>query len=222
MRTTTLFAFAITAAASAIANQGQACESDAQCKGDRVCTNGACVAPPARAAQGAPPAGATPVATTPAQAGAPGATPPHAGTAPPGAPAGWPPGTYSPPPAGAPPAEPKTRRRVGLLVTGSVLGGLGFIGMIMGGAAFAAGLDAAAACNSAFNPNPGEECDSQEGTRDAGSAIMIGSGIALAAAIPLIIVGARKVPVERDEALRGDATVAIKLGRGGIGVVGTF
>ncbi len=229
MKKLTPVAFAVVAALSTIADQALACENDAQCKGDRVCTNGECVDPPSRAGQSVPavvtPPAGTPPGTLPAQAPPPGATPPPTGVAPPpGAQAGWPPGAYAPPPGYAPPAEPPMRRRVGLLVTGSVLGGLGVFGLVIGGLTFAAGSDAASLCNSGwgYDPSAGDTCDDDEATRDIGGAIMIGSGIALAGSIPLIIIGARKVPVERDQALRHGVTLAIAARRGGLGIAGTF
>src|SRR4051812_41833204 len=85
------------AALSTIAAPAFACENDAQCKGDRVCSNGECVQPPSRAGQGAAPA-PTPPGTPPvAPQGPPAAaTAPSAGATMPPPPQAGPPGAYYP------------------------------------------------------------------------------------------------------------------------------
>jgi hypothetical protein len=230
----------VMATLSAIATPAFACENDAQCKGDRVCSNGECVEPPSRGAQGAttappgpspaatqgpPPAATAPSSATmapPPQAGAPGAYPPPAAYYP--APGAYPPGAYALPPGSAPPAAPRMRRRVGLLVTGSVLGGVGVLGLVIGGVTYAAGSASSSLCDAGYYSYSYSSYDScsDSGTRAAGAVVMVGSGLLVAAAIPLIIVGARKVPVEKEDASSRGVTVAIQPRPAGLGLVGTF
>jgi hypothetical protein len=238
-KTPALVSAIVMAGLSAIAAPAFACENDAQCKGDRVCSNGECVEPPSRGAQGAAPAttppGPSPAATQgpppaatmapPPPAGAPGAYPPPGAYYP--APGGYPPGAYPPgayalPPGSAPPAEPRMRRRVGLLVTGSVLGGVGVIGLIIGGLTYAAGSASSSLCDASSYYYSSYDSCADSGTRAAGAVVMIGSGLLVATAIPLIIVGARKVPVDKDESSSRGLTVAIQPRPAGLGLVGTF
>ncbi len=227
------------AAIASIATPALACENDSHCKGDRVCTKGPCVEPPARVGAGVSPVAAPPpaAAAQPArQQPAPGA-PPEA-SAPPGAmapplgygpaPAGqvWYPGAPPPPPgAWAMPAPPATRRRVGLMVAGIVLGGVGVFGLGIGGAVVASSSAAPSVCGTyAYTSRYPSSCPSasSSGAFEFGAAVMVLSGAMLAAGIPMTIVGARKVPVDRNASASRGPTLEIRPERGGVGVGGTF
>ena len=152
-------------------------------------------AAPSAAADASPPP-ATPLTTTPPPA----AYPPGASPAPvpyygpgvyPGPPAGGyyapPPGAYYDPPGAYPPPPPMERRSVGAMVGGIVAVSGGFIlamsALVVSVAAETCGIDAIGTSNT---------CPDRTATEIG---LSIGSIAAIAVGIPLIIYGAKKVPV---------------------------
>ncbi len=131
-------------------------------------------------------------------------------------PQGYPPGGpgYAPP-GGPPPAGygyiggqpgPRTHRRVGLIVTGGVLDGLGII-------ALAIGIDLALVGSASTCLDLYGNCDSDDGLVTAGVVSMIGGGVLIAVGTPLLVMGIKKVPVE-EGSLRPE--VQLGLGRAGL------
>lgn len=171
------------------------CTKDIDCKGDRICEAGRCIAAPVAAPAPAPTSteGAPPAAVP---AAAPAAPPPAP------APAAAPAGTVAPAPAAPPvaPEEPKTKRNsTGLMAGGITLISIAPVALLV--AAIAAGQKSS--CRRAeqlyFNPESGEieplleDCDRYDPTIYG---FTIG-GIALfGAGIPMFIIGSRRVPVE--------------------------
>ena len=155
-----------------------------------------------RVAQAAPPPAqpppAQPTATAPPGYGAPppgyGAPPPGYGAPPPGyAP---PPAYYYPPPGyyggqPLPPPVPKERYSTGMMVSGIVLAGAGAFALLIGGAIFSAADRGQVVCDEFGCRN-----ESNDDQKTTGIALMIAGGAGIAIGVPLLIVGARKVPVE--------------------------
>lgn len=133
------------------------CTMDTECKGERVCEEGKCVAPAA--------------VTLPA-------APPHAAAAAP-APVSVPPSPPAPAPA---PEKPKMRRHsTGMMVGGIVMVSMSPLALFMAGIY---GL-ANAVCS--------HDCEGYETT----AKVSLVSAVVLAGVgIPMIVVGAEKVPVE--------------------------
>jgi hypothetical protein len=163
-------------------------------------------APPPPAAQPVQPPAAQP---PPPGYGAPppgyGAPPPGYGAAPPGY--GPPPPGYAPPPgyyyqpppgyyAGAPlpPPVPKERNSPGMMVTGIVLTGVGVIALLSGAIVYTSANTQqtydSLGCASGYC-----SYDDHDDEKTAGIAVMIAGGAAVAVGIPLLVIGARKVPV---------------------------
>lgn len=165
--------------------------------------------PPRQIAQAAPPA--QPAAAQPIAQPAPpppgyGAAPPGYGQPPPGY--GQPPPGYAPPPgyyyqpppgyyAGAPlpPPVPKERNSTGMMVTGIVLTGVGVVGLLSGAILYSAANTQQT--YDSLDCISSEYCnyDDHEDEKVAGVALMIAGGAAIAVGIPLLVIGARKVPV---------------------------
>lgn len=136
------------------------CTMDTECKGERICEGGKCVAPLAVSPLPAPAAAAEPMPrTTP--------TP-----APMAAPA-------NPPPA---PEKPKLRRNS----TGMMVGGIVMVSLSPVALFFAAIYGVAYATCS-------HDC---EGYETAAQVSLLSATVLAGTGVPLIVVGARKVPVE--------------------------
>ncbi|MEP7119508.1 MAG: hypothetical protein ABJE95_01305 [Byssovorax sp.] len=128
-----------------------------------------------------------------------GQPPPGYGQPPPGygAPPGYygapPPGyMYAPPPgyAYAPQADivPKERRSVGMMVGGSVLIGVGGLVALIGSFATISASNSNFVCN-------GDVCTSSRGGGAVGVGMLVGGLVGVAIGIPLLVYGAKKVPV---------------------------
>jgi hypothetical protein len=161
------------------------------------------VAVPA-AAQDAPadaPAGAAPAAEPPVPS-------PPVGFEPVAAPAS-PVSTWTPPP-------PRERRSTAMMVTGIVSGALGVLAAGAGSAMYVA--SDAQQCvvggtgADTLDLRTSADCRRDETLRTGGLALMIGGGAAVALGLPLIIIGARRVPV----------TTGLRLGPGTATLVGRF
>lgn len=160
---------------------GAQCTKDIECKGDRVCTDGVCAPPGAAAPSGVSPTASVPVAA-PAKA---------LPAAPPAGP------TLNEP---APDAPVGYRRRTGLMVTGIVMASVG-VGALIGALTLgvlkstcrrdldekypdrvvdAAGLAEVESCKSYDDPLL---------MLTAGGLVLTGAGL------PMLIVGAKKIPV---------------------------
>lgn len=137
---------------------------------------------------------------------APGYPPPGYGQPPPGYAPGYPPGYvpayppgYGPPPGyGQPmiPVVPKERRSPGMMKGGIVVTSLGGLSLIVG-----ATVALAAGCGfTIFGCNP------DRSAQTAGYGMMIGGIIGVAVGIPLLVYGAKKVPINAST----EATAASK------------
>lgn len=192
-------------------------------------------APLPAAAPGAPPstppAPAAPASAPPPVWGAPpawgtqasGPTPPPAtpwGQAPPGyAPYGQPynygPGGYGPPPV-EPPA-PTQRASTPMFVAGIVTLSVGGVVAIIGSAVLASSGDEVQVYCDNPDGSPGSyPCRTAEDTsgRGLGIGLLVAGGVGVAAGIPLLILGSRRVPA--------DPAVAVRVGPNGAEVVGSF
>jgi hypothetical protein len=159
------------------------------------------------------PAEEQPAEAAPAPAEAPAAGPPAAGP-PPGGPYGPPPpyppygygAVYPPPP---PPPPPMKRRSVGMMVAGIVLTSIGAVAAVAGAVVADEAEEGEVECDFDFC-----EREVDEERRTAGIVVAVAGVAMLGAGIPLIIVGARKVPAEPGESSRRAAPprVALKLG----------
>lgn len=174
------------------------------------------IAPNGAVTQGYPPPGYGP---PPPGYGAPppgyGAPPPGYGAAPPGytyAPApgyGYPPPPpgygYAPAPGYAygPPIDvaPKERRSSGMMAGGIVMISVGGLGLIIGSAL---ALSSGSSCSFDFSGS----CSRDTGAQTAGYGMMIGGIISVAVGIPLLVYGAKKVPVRPEGAPAPAAALA--------------
>ena len=156
------------------------CTKDVDCKGERICQDGNCVAPPPGAA--APPPAAS-SETTPAPPAAPGAAPATAPLPPAAA-------SYQAPVAGDVPAgavqEPRYERRsAGMFAGGIVMVSIGALAL---GVAVISSGTSRCDTDSSFG---GQSCDRSPNY----TAFLISAGL-LGAGIPMIIIGGKRVPVE--------------------------
>lgn len=144
------------------------CTMDTECKGERVCEEGKCVAPAAVSLPPAPPAAPAPAEAAPAPVSVPAS-----------------------PPAPAPaPEKPKMRRHsTGMMVGGIVMVSMSPLALFMAGVY---GL-ANAVCS--------YDCEGYETTAKVS---LISAVVLAGVGIPMIVVGAEKVPVEP-----GSATASI-------------
>jgi hypothetical protein len=117
-----------------------------------------------------------------------------------------PPGYYAPPPgygpaygpyygAGMPPPREMERRSTGMMVGGILLTAFGAIGLGAGGVVYASSqtvqFDTTCTSNTnCFTTNRG-------GDKTAGIVLMVAGLAGIGVGIPLIVIGARKVPVDR-------------------------
>jgi hypothetical protein len=129
------------------------------------------------------------LAEDPPQAAAPPAAPPAAMYAPPPGyvPWGWEPGAYRPPP-------PTERNSAGMMATGIVFVSAGSIAVFAGLGVY----QTKSSCIVVDLPPGGPFPDRCPGDSHhfVGSIVMIAGGIGAALGIPLLIVGARRVPVD--------------------------
>jgi hypothetical protein len=89
-----------------------------------------------------------------------------------------------------PSTEPRTRRRsTGMMVAGIVLGGLGAVSAIYGGAVLASDG------NQCLPFADAKDCEATD-PETAGAVMMIAGGALIATGIPLLILGSREVEVE--------------------------
>jgi hypothetical protein len=178
------------------------CSKDTDCKGERICEAGACVA--ASAALPPPPAApaAVPPTTEPAPAPPPAASQDRVVA----------PRPLEPPPAVMAPAKPKMQRHsTGMMVGGIVMTSLAPFALIV---SLVADLEQNS-CEGGFFGEP--TLDSNGRYRDCSSydraiygGLLVGGGL-LAAGIPMIVIGAKKEPV-------ATATVRGWIGNGGGGL----
>ncbi|MEJ7728754.1 MAG: hypothetical protein WKG00_06020 [Polyangiaceae bacterium] len=88
---------------------------------------------------------------------------------------------------------PRERNSTGMMVTGIVLTGVGVIALLSGAIVYTSATTARqydTLCS-------GDVCsyENRDGEKVAGVAVMIAGGAAIAIGIPLLVIGARKVPV---------------------------
>lgn len=201
-----------------------------------VATASAQAPPPPEAPPAAPPPGYAP--PPPAYAPPPpgyGAPPPGYGAPPPGYGYGVPPPGYPPPPGYAPPAyyphpygyyapyappgyyggpgtgpvpELKERFSTPMMVVGISLTALGAIGIFAG--AFMLGESESTNCVY-YDAASYNECGPDEDLATSGAVLLVAGGITAVIGIPLIVVGARKVPKQNQDptqiSLRPDVLV---------------
>ncbi|HEY3495547.1 MAG TPA: hypothetical protein VGK73_12710 [Polyangiaceae bacterium] len=186
---------ALVAVLTASATVHAQCTKDTDCKGERVCEEGACVpgspapaAPAAPAVQGAPAPAAEPAAV---------AAPPAAGVAAAPAPAATPVAPVQPAAPVAPPAPQTKRNSPGMMAAGIVMISTAPIALLV--AAVAAGQKTSCKNDPYYYdpvtlvPRERNDCDGYDPTIYG---FTIG-GIALfAAGIPLFIVGSKRVPLD--------------------------
>lgn len=158
------------------------CTKDTDCKGQRVCTKGTCVAGSAAAPAAPTPAPAT---VAPAPAAAPVAAPAE--------------------PVAAPPEEPPKprmqRHSTGMMVGGIVMVSLAPVALLVSGmAAIGKGL-----CN-VGDDDPYDSCDDDYDPTIYGA---LGSAFVLVGVgVPLIVIGAKKEPVDDSNATRASKATA--------------
>lgn len=157
-------------------------------------------ASPTPAATTAAPASAPPAGSAPAAAPAP---PP-----PPGPPLGFERVQYPPATAYTYPPRPRPgpRRNPTLAVSGIVLASVGVVTGIVGGAIFGAtlpvGCEFGGGSSGSLDLRADERCQRDDTLLGASIGMMIGGGVAIAAGIPMIVVGARRGPAPPTSGLR--------------------
>jgi hypothetical protein len=178
------------------------CTKDTDCKGDRVCDGGSCVAP-----SNAPAPAGTPAAVPPA-AVAPTAVAPAA-VAPPVAPAPVAPVPVVAAPARDPAPELPRRRRhsTGMMVGGIIMVSFSPIALIAAGVANAQQTTCEAGGyylgSNGISTYDYDNCSAYDKTIYGG--LILGLGL-LGAGIPLIVIGGKKVPAEPTATLTPWAT----------------
>lgn len=150
-----------------------------------------------------------------------GAPPPGYGAPPPGY--GAPPPGYGPPPPGygygqtpvydpynqpPPPDVPMKRNSVGMMVGGIILTSAGAIMLTLGGVVYSSSQNIVC--------DIGSDCRDEQGER-AGLILALAGLAGIGVGIPLIVVGARKVPATPEP-----PSAALLLGPGGLSVRGKF
>ena len=89
------------------------------------------------------------------------------------------------------------------MVTGIVLTGVGALGLLVGAVVYSKAdtdEDLVALCDvdGEFSSGCGASQDDIDGRKATGAGLMIAGGVGIAVGIPLLVVGARKVPVKQD------------------------